>query len=122
METLAAGTNKDLRMIMRNLAGNMVQDVSLRDTIGCMGTDSSHGTSEVTQKAAVESSEGTASKGEFRSTVVGQEGIGVLQEGDENKPVVDPEIGNEICPERLEETLVVNAGADTCQPERKSNC
>ena len=122
METLAAGTNKDLRMIMRNLAGNMVQDVSLRDTIGCMGTDNSHGTSEVTQKAAVESSEGTASKGEFRSTVVGQEGIGVLQEGDENKPVVDPEIGNEICPERLEETLVVNAGADTCQPERKSNC
>ena len=77
---------------MRNLAGDVVQNMSLGNTVRRMSTDPAHEAAEVTQKAAVQSGKSSASEGELRSTVVREERVGVLQEGDQNQPVVDPTI------------------------------
>ena len=76
---------------MRDLARNVVQDVSLGDTIGCVSPNPSHDLATVAQRAAVERSQSTTGECKLWGTVVRENGIGVLQERDHHQPVVDPE-------------------------------
>jgi len=75
---------------MGNLAGDMVKDMSLRDAIGGMCTEPAHEWAKVTQKVTIKSGEGPPGEGELGGAVVGQEGVGVLEECDKNEPVIDP--------------------------------
>ena len=77
-------------MVMRNLAGNVVQDVRLANPVSGSSANPSHETSQVTEQATVQCSKCTTGEGEFRCTVVGEEGVGVLKECDQNKPMVNP--------------------------------
>lgn len=79
-----------LRVIMRDLAGDMVQNVRLRDTVCGMRTNPAHDGAEVPKQAAVQRSEGTTLEIVYVRAVVGQKRVRVLQEGDQDEPVVDP--------------------------------
>lgn len=63
---------------MRNLARNVVQNVGFRNTISGMCANPTHNASTVTEKVAVQSGKGSASKSELRGTVMGKEGVGML--------------------------------------------
>ena len=77
-------------MIVRNLAAKVMSDVSLGDTMSGGSTEPGHKASTVTEEFTIQSGKGTTGKVELGSTIVRQQGIGMLQEGDENEPVVDP--------------------------------
>ena len=77
---------------MRDLAGNVVHDMSFRDTMSCVSPNPSHDLATVTQKAAVERSQSATRESKLWRTVVRENGIGVLQERDQHQPVVHPEI------------------------------
>jgi hypothetical protein len=80
----------DIRIIVGNLAGNMMENVGLRDTIGGVSTDPTHDLAAVTKKVAVKSSKSSTGESKLGSAVVREERVGVLEEGDQNQPVVDP--------------------------------
>lgn len=77
-------------IVMGNLAANVVEDVGLGDTVSSSGTEPSSNWTKITEEATVECRESTTGESEFRSTVMGEERVGVLEEGDQNEPVVDP--------------------------------
>ena len=79
-----------LRIVMRDLAGDMVQDMGLRNTVSSASTDPAHEASEVTKQTTVQSRQSTTRESELGSTVMGEERVGVLQEGDQDQPVVHP--------------------------------
>lgn len=77
-------------MIVGDFAADMVEDVGLGDTVGSMRSDPGHDTAEITKKLTVEGSKSTTGEGKLGSTVVRKEWVGVLQEGDQHEPVVNP--------------------------------
>jgi hypothetical protein len=81
-----------IRIVVGDLAGNMVEDMSLRDTIGSMCANPAHNTAKVTEKVTVERSKGTTREGELGGTVMRKERIGVLKEGNQDEPVVYPKV------------------------------
>ena len=86
---------------MGYFAGNMVDNMSLRDTVGSVTADPAHQLAAVAHQAAIERSQSTARECKFWSPVVGEKGICMLQEGNHDQPVVYPvkshwhEIGND---------------------------
>ena len=96
-ETSPQGVGGFPGMIMRDLAVNVVGNVSLRDAMGAGGSDPGHDGSEVTKEVTIVRRQGTTGESELASTIVREEGVGVLQESDHHEPVVDPR--NEISPE-----------------------
>lgn len=46
---------------------------------------------QITEELAVKCREGTTGEGELGGTVVGKEGIGMLQECNHDQPMIDPE-------------------------------
>ena len=89
-EAAAQGSSGLPCVVVRDLAVDVVEDVSLRDAVGGGGTDPAHDAAEVTEEVAVKSGQGSTGEGELGGTVVGQQGVGVLQESDQDEPVVDP--------------------------------
>ena len=77
-------------VIVRNSARNVMQNVCLSDSVGRDSSEPAHDRSQVTKHRAVEGCKGTSGEGELGSAVVREQRIGVLQEGDGDKPVVDP--------------------------------
>jgi len=75
---------------VRDLARDMVQDVSLRNTVSSMCSDPAHDAAQITEKATVQGSKGATGEGELRATVMREERVSVLQKGDQDKPMVDP--------------------------------
>lgn len=84
-------------MVVRNLAGDVVENVSLGDTVSSSGTDPTHDTAEIAKKVTVEGSQSTTGEGELGCTVVGENGVGVLEERDHDEPVVHPAVGSVLC-------------------------
>lgn len=77
---------------MGNFARKVMQDVGFRDTMSGMCANPGHNASTVAKKVAVQSGKGSTSKSELWSTVMGKEGVGMLQEGDQHKPMIDPTV------------------------------
>ena len=78
------------RVVVRDLAADVVEDVRLGDAVRRDGADPAHEAAKVAEEAAVEGRERAALEGELALAVVRQEGVGVLEEGDQDEPVVDP--------------------------------
>jgi len=57
---------------------DVVGNVSLRDPVGAGGSDPGHDRSEVTKEVAIVSRQGTTRESELVSTIVREEGVGVL--------------------------------------------
>lgn len=77
-------------MIVRNLAADVVSNMSLRDTVSSNGTEPTHELSTVAEELTIQGTKSATGESELGSTVVGKKGVGVLQERDEDKPVIDP--------------------------------
>lgn len=77
-------------MVVRNLAADMVEDMSLRKAMSRAGTNPSHKAAEVSKQAAVHGGKSTAGESELRSAIMREKRIRVLKEGDQNNPVIDP--------------------------------
>ena len=75
----------------------VVKNVGLDDTVEEMTSDEA--------KLTVDGSSGTTSVGPGVGVVVGEGGVGVLQEGDHHKPVVDPEVGEDVPDEQVVEAV-----------------
>lgn len=82
-----------LRVIVRNLAVNVVKDVGLGDAVGGGSTDPAHDATAVTEQLAIQSCQSTTGERELGCTVVRKDGVGVLEERDKDQPVVHPVIG-----------------------------
>jgi len=108
-------------MVVGNLAVNVVGDMSLRDTVRAGGGDPGHGGSEVTEEATIISGQGTTGESELAGTVMRKEGVSVLQESDQYKPVVDPEVRNEVGAEDLEDSKPVDRVVQSSKPEQDAN-
>ena len=76
---------------MGDLAGNVVQDVSFRDTVGEGRAQPGWDATQIAKKFAVECRESAAGERELRSTVVGKERVSMLEERDQDQPMVNPE-------------------------------
>jgi len=79
-----------LRVVVRDFARNMVQDVSLRNTVGSMCAKPPHKGTQITEEVTVQGGKSATRKGKLRGTIMREKRVGVLQEGDQDKPVVDP--------------------------------
>ena len=77
-------------MVMRDLAVYVMRNVRLGDPMGERCRQPSHNGAQVAQKVPVVRRQRASWEGELAGTVVREEGIGVLEEGDQNDPVVDP--------------------------------
>lgn len=56
----------------------MMQDVGFRNSISGVCANPGHNASTIAEKAAVQSSKGSAGKGELWGTIMGKEGVGML--------------------------------------------
>jgi hypothetical protein len=77
-------------VVMRDLAVDMVSDVSLRDTVCAGGSDPGHDGSEITEEVTVISRQSATGESELAGAIMRDEGVRVLQESDQHEPVVDP--------------------------------
>lgn len=90
-------------MVMWDLRRYVVKDVSLRNSVCEDATEPAEKRTGTTEKRAVEGGERTTLEVECRAAIVREVGVGVLEEGDQNQPVVDPEVRNTIDAGHLQE-------------------
>jgi hypothetical protein len=105
---------------MRNFTGDVMQNVSLRDTIGCMGPNPAHDASKISKKITVQGRKSTSDECELRRTVVRKKRVGVLQKGNQHKPVINPKVWHEISLEYCEGTPLIDAKGDSGKPKKNS--
>jgi hypothetical protein len=127
-------------IVMGNLARNVVQNVSLRDTVGHSCTKPGRDATKIAEETAVESGERTTGESELRGAVVGKDGVGMLEERDQDQPVVDPmiqmvsrclrmkpekasspNIRHQIETENLGKTFIVRPCNDGTEPEEDTD-
>lgn len=77
----------------------VMKDVGLNDAVKEGASDEA--------KLAVDGSSGTTSVGPGVGVVVGQGGVGMLQEGDHDEPVVDPEVRDDVPDEEVVEAVAL---------------
>jgi len=121
IENLAKSSGSLPSMVVRDLAGDVVGDVGFRDTVGRVGTDPSHDLAAVTKKLTIERGKGTTRESELGSAVVGKERIGVLEESDEDEPVVHPEVRDKVETEDSRESVSVDGISNSSQPKQDAN-
>jgi hypothetical protein len=125
-------------VVMGNLAMDVVGDVSLRDTVCAGGSDPGHDGSKVTEEVTIKSGQGTTGESELAGTIVRKEGVGMLQESDQYKPVVDPgktfvgvtesgdrcyipEVRNDIGAQDFKDSKGVDRVVQSSNPEQDAN-
>lgn len=69
-------------MVVRDLAVDVVGDVSFRDAVRTGGGDPGHDRSKVTKEVTVIGRQGTTGESELSLAIVREEGVRVLQESD----------------------------------------
>ena len=77
-------------MVMWDLAVDVVSDVSLGDAVGTGGSDPGHDGSKAAKEVAIIGRQSATGEGELAGAIMRKEGVGVLQEGDQHEPVVNP--------------------------------
>jgi len=90
-------------MVMWDLRRYVVEDVSLRNSVCEDATEPAEEWTSATEKRAVEGGERTTLEVECGAAVVREVGVSVLEEGDQNEPVVDPEVRDTVDAGHLQE-------------------
>ena len=108
-------------MVMWDLRRHVMEDVSLRDSVREAATKPAEEGTSATEKRAVEGGEGTTLEVERGATVVREVGVGVLEEGDQNEPVVDPEVRDTIDAGHLGESTGDRPVDKSSDPEENTN-
>lgn len=89
-----------VRVVEGDAADVVVEDMSLDDAVEKVAADEAHLT--------VNGSSGTTDEVPLVVGVVGKGRVGVLEEGDGNEPVVNPEVGNKVPDGHVVETELLN--------------
>lgn len=111
-------------VVVGDLAADVVGDVGLGDTVSGGGADPAGDLADDAGSAhefTIEGGESTTGEGEGRGLVVRKGGVGVLEEGDEDEPVVDPEVRKEIDTEDVQEAPSLDRVSDSSQPDEDAN-
>ena len=98
-----------------------MENVSLRDTVGEDTTEPPEDWTGTTEKRAVEGRECTTLEVECRAAVVREVGVSVLEEGDQDEPVVDPEVRDSVDAGHLEETTSHGPVNKCSDPEQNTD-
>lgn len=88
---------------MRDLTTDMMQHMRLRNPVRSSRSDPPSNFTQPSKQLSIHRRERTTGERECTLTVVREEGVCVLEEGDEDEPVVDPEVGDEVDAEHLGE-------------------
>lgn len=83
-------------VVVGDLGRSVVSDVGLADTVEDPSTDKAH-------ESSVNCSKGTSGESPLFGRVVGEDGVGVLEVGDKDEPMVDVEVRDTVDDEHLEE-------------------
>jgi hypothetical protein len=108
-------------MVMWDFRTNMVQDVCLRNSVGQSATKPPKERSSTTKQATIHSRKRPALEVEGSRPIVRKQWIGVLEEGDQNDPVVDPKIREEIYTGHFAEAAGDRPVDEGTEPEKNSN-
>ncbi len=126
--------NKHVRIVMRDLAGNMVHYMGFRGAMRHGRANPTHERTKVAKYITIKRCQSTTRECELFGAVVRQQRIGMLQEGNENHPVVhpvqtylsdekienhvnhSPEIGYEVQAEHLWKSRLVYPGRKSAKP------
>ena len=101
-------------VVVGDLGGNVVGNVSLADTVENVRANGS-------KEVSVNGSKSSTGKGPLVGRVVGQDGVGVLEVGDENEPVVNPEVRENVKNEHLGDRTLVSPVAKTSHDGSDTN-
>lgn len=99
-------------------------DMGLADTVHGGSHDPSAELAEeavTTHKRSVKGGESATGEGEGRGLIVREHGVGVLEEGDEDEPVVDPEVGMDVDGEDGEEAPGVDGVSESRRPDENAD-
>ena len=69
---------------------DVMRHMGLGDPVGKSGGQPCHHGTQVTQQAPIVCRQCAPRKGKLGCAIVWQEGVGVLEEGDQDDPVIDP--------------------------------
>lgn len=101
-------------VVVRDLGGDVVSDVGLADTVEDPSTDRA-------EHVSVNGGQGTSGKGPLVGRVVGEERVGVLKVGDEDQPVVHPEVRKEVDDQDLGDGSLVGPVAESSKGDTHSD-
>lgn len=108
-------------MVMWDLRRYVVKDVSLRNSVREDATEPTEKWTGTTEKRAVEGGERTTLEVECRAAIVREVGVSVLEEGDHNQPVVDPEVRDTVDAGHLQEPTGDRPVDKSTNPEEDAN-
>ena len=97
LEAAADRVGRVPSVVVRDLARDVVCDVRLGDAVRRPRAEPAPEAARAAEQIAVDGREGAAGEGEGAGAVVGEERVSVLEEGDEDEPVVDPVIWQLAC-------------------------
>jgi len=98
-----------------------MEDVSLRDSVREGPTEPAEDWTGTAEKRAVEGRERTSLEIECGAAIVREVGVGVLEEGDQNEPVVDPEVRDTVDAGHLQETTGHRPVDNRSKPEENTD-
>jgi hypothetical protein len=93
-------------VVVGNLGGDVVGNVGFTNTVEDVRANGS-------EEVSVNGGKSSTGKGPLVSRVVGQDGVGVLEVGNENEPVVNPKVRNGVKHEHLGNRALVGPVAKT---------
>lgn len=101
-------------VVVRDLGGDVVSNMSLADTVENPSTDWA-------EHVSVNGGEGSSGKSPLVGRVVGEQRVGVLEVGDEDQPVVDPKVRKEVDDQDLGDGSLVGPVAESSEGDPDSN-
>lgn len=99
----------------------MMKNMSLRNTVGRRLAEPSTNGAKVAEQMTIEGRERSTYKSEFRGAVVREERVRMLQERDQNQPVVHPQIRHEVNTKHVAETARVRPVRKTSDPKEETD-
>lgn len=104
---------RSCELTVRDLGAQVVEDVSLGNSVEEVRSDEAEG-------VPVDGAKGTTLEVPLSVTVVGEGGVGVLEEGDHDQVVVDDQVRDEVEGDNLSDSSVVGPGSEGGESESDS--
>lgn len=106
---------------MGNLAADMVKNMRFGNTMCRESTKPCTDRAKIAEQVTIVGRQSTSYESELGRTVMRKERVGMLEESDQNEPVVYPQIGNEINSEHLSESTRVRPVRKPSYPKEEAD-
>jgi hypothetical protein len=108
-------------MVMRDFRTEVMQHMRLRNSVSQGAPKPPKKGASTTKQASIHSRKRATLEVERSRTVVWDQWIGVLEQGDQNDPVVDPKIREEVDTRHLPKATSGRPVGEDTEPEKNSN-